>query len=625
MKFRILSLIFLLPLAWAVHAQDLGITEFSAPEGGCNLSSNETVSIKIFNYGSKVDVPFNLSYRVNGGSYNTETLTDTLLPNTSSTYTFLTLVDLSVAGDYVFDVYLSYPADLNRENDTIYGYTIRVDAPSAAGIVSGDATVCSGNNEGDMTLGTHSGTVIAWELSTDGGKAWLQISNTNTVQSYKNLINTTMYRAVVQNGTCPADYSFAGRVTINEIPEGGIVLGEKEVCAKNNSGTLTLTNYVGDINDWQYSTNSGATWNSTGIAAESISFSKLIQTRYYRAMVESGVCPLDSSNLATITVNPIPIASLSSTTVCEGESTTFTNASFISKGQIVSYKWDFGDNSTSSNLHPTHVYAASGDYKVSLIISSAAGCIDTSSYTAKVNALPPTTITADASTEFCQGSTVTLNGPSGYRHLWNNGVTYSPTIASTTWDYVLTVTNLITGCENTSSPFSVKVNPLPIANAGMDDTINLGKSTTLNASGGTQYTWLNPEGLDNQSSPTPVASPTVTTTYTVAVGSNEGCWASDEVTVVVERGFDIAAVNLFTPNGDGKNDYFYIDNIENYPDCEVTIMNRYGNLVYRNKNYTNNWDGDNLPDGTYYYVIKCYGQEEPALQGALTILRGGKK
>ncbi|WP_353130960.1 gliding motility-associated C-terminal domain-containing protein, partial [Parapedobacter pyrenivorans] len=61
--------------------------------------------------------------------------------------------------------------------------------------------------------------------------------------------------------------------------------------------------------------------------------------------------------------------------------------------------------------------------------------------------------------------------------------------------------------------------------------------------------------------------------------------------------------NVFTPNGDGKNDVFEIVGIEGFDRTEITVVNRWGNEVYRNNNYRNNWDGQGLNEGTYYYVI----------------------
>jgi gliding motility-associated-like protein len=84
--------------------------------------------------------------------------------------------------------------------------------------------------------------------------------------------------------------------------------------------------------------------------------------------------------------------------------------------------------------------------------------------------------------------------------------------------------------------------------------------------------------------------------------------------------------NGISPNGDGKNDDWQIIGIENFPTNEVSVFNRWGNLVFRKKQYDNDhaWDagsgGQYLPDGTYYYVIDLGNGEKP-LSGYLQILR----
>ncbi len=82
-------------------------------------------------------------------------------------------------------------------------------------------------------------------------------------------------------------------------------------------------------------------------------------------------------------------------------------------------------------------------------------------------------------------------------------------------------------------------------------------------------------------------------------------------TAVVNLTIDCAAVEIFnavSPNGDGINDTFFITNIQARPDNRLQIFNRWGNLVFDRKSYQNDWDGTwngkNLPDGTYFYVLE---------------------
>lgn len=61
--------------------------------------------------------------------------------------------------------------------------------------------------------------------------------------------------------------------------------------------------------------------------------------------------------------------------------------------------------------------------------------------------------------------------------------------------------------------------------------------------------------------------------------------------------------NVFTPNDDGINDNFEIEGLEQFDRVELLIFNRWGNEVYRSTNYQNNWNGQNLLEGVYYYQM----------------------
>ncbi|MBB4107401.1 Ig-like domain-containing protein, partial [Pedobacter zeae] len=86
--------------------------------------------------------------------------------------------------------------------------------------------------------------------------------------------------------------------------------------------------------------------------------------------------------------------------------------------------------------------------------------------------------------------------------------------------------------------------------------------------------------------------------------------------------------NLFTPNGDGINDTFEILGINQYQTNELTIVNRWGNEVFRAKGYQNNWTGEGLNEGTYYYLLrvkKAGSDQYEVFKGYITLIRAFKK
>ena len=81
--------------------------------------------------------------------------------------------------------------------------------------------------------------------------------------------------------------------------------------------------------------------------------------------------------------------------------------------------------------------------------------------------------------------------------------------------------------------------------------------------------------------------------------------------------------NVFTPNGDGKNETFYLENLNSFDHNEVTVINRWGSTVYQSNGYLNDWTAPGLSDGTYFYVVKVKNGNAEWLEykGYITIIR----
>lgn len=120
-------------------------------------------------------------------------------------------------------------------------------------------------------------------------------------------------------------------------------------------------------------------------------------------------------------------------------------------------------------------------------------------------------------------------------------------------------------------------------------------------------------------------------TAVLSVVNSSGCNITDSISLPISE-LPIFIPNVFTPGG-ATNAYFKIAKmidgsqkvpIENeYIRMELTVLDRWGRKVYHNSNYRNNWDGDNLPEGTYFYRLDTYGYfRDETHKGSVTILRG---
>lgn len=117
--------------------------------------------------------------------------------------------------------------------------------------------------------------------------------------------------------------------------------------------------------------------------------------------------------------------------------------------------------------------------------------------------------------------------------------------------------------------------------------------------------------------------------YTLTITDNNNCALVDTFQLLPERicSDTLIFYEVFSPNGDNKNDLWIIDGIENYPQNELNIYNRWGGLVYKQQPYENNWNGTSskngepLPSATYYYILKMNDSENKTFSGHVTLIR----
>jgi gliding motility-associated-like protein len=237
--------------------------------------------------------------------------------------------------------------------------------------------------------------------------------------------------------------------------------------------------------------------------------------------------------------------------------------------------------------------------------------------------------------EVCNGvATATVfGGVPGYSYDWNNGQITNPATNLCEGIYYVTITDL-NGCHtydtvvvHDSTTFPAMINAW-----ADDDTIYSSQSTGIHVThvAGASYLWSPPNGLSSTTVPDPTASPTVTTTYIIAIQDVYGCVIFDTVTIyVLEVNCDehgIYVPNAFTPNGDNNNDVLYVrSNV--ISKIYFTIYDRWGEMVFETNDINKGWDGTfrgkQCDPGVfvYYLEVTCIDDQKNLRKGNITLIR----
>lgn len=256
------------------------------------------------------------------------------------------------------------------------------------------------------------------------------------------------------------------------------------------------------------------------------------------------------------------VADFKASSACPSQEIQFNNTSLIQ--QNTSYYWDFGDGSSSTLFEPSHAFQSAGTYQVKLVLTDPGACNVKDSVVKAVKIFSYSSFLNATS-----DTSILLKGNSTLLHVL-------PKDLSVVWTPSLT---------------------------------------------------LNDDTLFN-----PLASPTTTTTYTVSLktDSKNSCVGSDTVTIYVYEPKcgknDVYVPNIFTPNGDGKNDVMLVRG-NNITDLYFAIYDRWGELVFETKDQSIGWKGEYKTQSAdpavfaYYLKVKCAGGDEYFEKGNITVMR----
>lgn len=511
--------------------------------------------------------------------------------------------------------------------------------------VDSSITICEKLDSLEIFLVRKIGSVLYWQTSSspDFTTNVRNINSTNVILKLTNITQTTYIRAVVKHFTCDTAFSNYYSVIILQKPQPGLVVGSDTVCSGLNSTSLTLLNSFGNIAKWQSSPN--ANFNPTVDIINSTNtllVTNLNSTTFYRAIISSD-CNDTTSGVAWIFVNTkvngsYIVAPQPDSFHVSGDPDTIKGSQPIGGNGSYYYQWQqstVSDNANFNILANTN----SKDFNPGLLNQTTwyrriafSGTCDTN-----ISNVVRILITQDV---------VIPNNPV-------IGAALSATPAEIITDqpgsyyitYTLTVENLgdadfnkVSLLENLSnvflspSEFSISEIIPPAGfqlNGNFDGIYDVNILDTL----ASVLFIAEKKTLKLKIKVTPNQPEVIYyNNFIVKASTNIGRIEVTDFSVdgiTVDPNYDglpsefsntIVPIKIFiptgiSPNADGINDFFEIEGIENYPNNKLEIYNRWGNKVYEEAPYKNNWNGNVknasgyiygnglLPDGTYFYLL----------------------
>ena len=554
-------------------------------------------------------------YSVDGGPYQTSPIFTGLTPGTHN----ITVQD-TVTGCISVVVPITLDTPVLNPSVTTFSYSTPV-CINVSPTLTPNTSAAGFTTGGTYTL--TSGTGLSVNATT--GVVNLTTASPGTYQiTYSVIANPAL---CLQAGSTPFT------LVINALPT--VTVNSPSVCAGQNA-VVTATPGVTGTYSYSWTVPAGAT-NPGNVAT----FPATVAGSYCVVITNTTTGCSSISACGTVTINPLPTVTVNSPSACAGQNAVVT--ALPGTVGTYTYNWTVPTGVTNPGNVVSFNATVSGTYTVT--ITNASGCTSLpASSTVTINANPVVTVTNDT---ICQGATATIHAtPSTagtYTYAWSGpsgsnpgtSATVTTTVAGT---YNVTITNTVTGCVSASASGTVTFIPafdftlngecidnkftlevIPTNNSFDVNGTNTNFAWTLNPSTatiGTNSTFDATTYIGSLTTPSPLP-----VTFSVTVNVN-GCIQThniivDRIYCDIQRGI--------SPNNDTKNDFFDLRlmNVQ-----QLEIFNRYGTKVYSKMEYTNEWigqsnTGNELPDGTYYYVID-FKNNQPSKTGWIYINRDSK-
>jgi gliding motility-associated-like protein len=513
------------------------------------------------------------------------------------------------AGTY--NVYILDAVGCRNSADTTIGQPVQLLATT-----SQQDVLCNSGNDGKIVVAAAGGT-SPYSYSLDN-------INFQPVNSFN-----------VAAGTYTVYVRDANGCTI--VPLTNVVVGQPALlaasaltgnatCDGGNDGTITV-NPAGGVSPYQFALSGGGYQVSNIFHVAPGTYDVTIKDANGCAYPVNGVVVGLTNNL---TYTPM----LDAAPICESATVNLqltTNAT--------QFTWD--NASSLSNSGIANPVANPGVSTLYTVVATLGRCTITDDVYVPV--MPAPVANAGPDGDICYGKTFQLQGSGGVNYSWSPAQYLSSTSVSDpvvtpdqTTTYSLSVTDA-NGCTSlVPAQVTVKVTPPIKVTTYPGDTVVYGGAQVplLATSVGTDYVWtssLGTAGLDNPNIPNPLATAPMIDgsmiTYDVKATTSAGCEGHASVTIKVYKGPDLYVPNAFTPNGDGKNDYFFPFPVGIKQLNYFRIFNRWGQPVYSSTTLNQGWDGrlsgQEQPSGVYVWMAQGVTMDNKVIskQGTVTLIR----
>lgn len=407
--------------------------------------------------------------------------------------------------------------------------------------------------------------------------SWLPGSvNTNSYVTAP-ITSQTIYTITV-NDIC--NKPVAKTITVTPVPTPTVTVNSETICAGNTT-TISATGAT------------TYTWN-TGIINQSTTVSPSSTTNY---TVIGTVKNCTNSAVSTVSVINQNITITGNNQICVGQNTQLT------ANGASTYIWNNGATSFSIITTPT----VTSNYTVTSIILT---CTNSAVY--QVSVVPIPTVSVSGSV-ICSGQNANLIATGATTYTWNTGATTSNINVSPPNNTTYTVTGeTVSNCTNTSVYTLTVITSEPLLSA-LNYTFCLDTTKAvpvLVTDGSPPYTinWLIPGNgiipIDTINNTYYFMQQYVPSNETYTITVNDQCNKKDTLTISLTTiNCTVIVPNIITADGNGINDVFKINGLENFPGSALIVFNRWGHKIYSNDDYKNDWKPTVNNSGTYFYTL----------------------